>query len=31
LGEAVIGALFFSVLLSLVATPVVYYILRTAR
>ena len=31
LAIAVIGALCISVLLSLVATPVMYYILRTAR
>ena len=31
LAIAVIGALCISVLLSLVATPVVYYILRTAQ
>ena len=31
LAVAVIGALCISVLLSLVATPVVYYILRTAK
>jgi multidrug efflux pump subunit AcrB len=31
LAIAVIGALCISVLLSLVATPVVYYILRTAK
>ncbi len=31
LAIAVIGALCISVLLSLVATPVVYFILRTAR